>query len=278
MMDGATTGDGIAGYGHGGALLTVVMVNYNTADFIKVSLYSLYELTKNPFKIIICDNGSRLRDKLKLKKFAREYENTTIFFRKQTKSGSMGHGEALNILVGMIDTKYGVILDADAVFLKKNWDQHLIDRLDDQVKIVGTPPVKNILKNDSFPLMYAVLFDAIVFKRLNIDMRPRDPRKGQDTGWEMKDKYEKNGFAGSTLIARNTREYKKGPFKDVICAEYYYEEKGDVFVSHFGRGSAAGAGKYKMKIPMFKLMAGMLEKGKWLNICKTIVKGQAENQ
>ena len=37
-------------------IISVLIVNYNSADFIENSLYALSRLTKNPFKVFIIDN------------------------------------------------------------------------------------------------------------------------------------------------------------------------------------------------------------------------------
>ena len=265
--------------------ITVVTVNYNTSDFIEASLDALANLTKNKYKVIICDNGSRYFDKRKLKRIVRKYSNIELLFRKQSARGSMGHGEALNLLIEKIDTPYGVILDADAIFLKKGWDEILINQLDDKIKIIGCPPVKNSLKPTDFPLTYAVLFDTEVFKSLKIDMRPKGQKeaieKGQDTGWEMRENFLENDYKCKILDVRNTRNYKEGPFRDIICAEYYLEDYDEVFACHFGRGATLGAAKYKgmnklLNLPVINYIArrmkGYKEKIEWLIICKEIIK------
>ena len=266
-----------------GELLTVVIVNYNTSDFIEMSLFALEKLTKNTYKVIICDNGSRYLDKRKLEKIVSRYGNVELFFRKQSTSGSMGHGEALNLLIEKIDTSYGVILDADATFLKNEWDTILINQFDDKVKIIGCPPVKNPIKPSDFPSVYATLFDTETFKSLKIDMRPKNLEIGQDTAWEMRKNFFKNGYQCKVLEARNTREYKEGPFRDLICTEYYLEGYGEVFACHFGRGATLGAAKYYkgnklLNLPginyITKRAVGWMERWRWLDICKEIIGSQ----
>lgn len=269
-----------------GEQITVTIVNYNSSDFIDVSLYALDRLTKNPYKVIVVDNGSQDGDKARLKKIAGKYKNVSLIFRNQTASGSIGHGEALNILIGMIDTPYGVILDADATFLKSGWDEALISRLNDKAKIIGTAPPKNPSKPTDFPLMYAILFDTRVFKSLNINMLPEDIGSGRDVGWEMREKFLKAGYAGLTLDARNTREYKDGPFGKLICAEYYLEGEERVFASHFGRGSTLGTGKYRggsilLNVPGIKgairKRMGNREKKEWIDTCRRIIDAESRS-
>lgn len=243
-----------------------------------MSLYGLAKLTENKYKVLICDNGSSYFDKEKLKRIASKCSNIELIFRKQSASGSMGHGEALNLLIKKIDTPYGVILDADAVFLKKGWDEILINQLDDKIKIIGAPPAKNPIKPTDFPSVYATLYATEIFKFLKIDMKPKDTKRGLDTGWEMREKFLENGYKCKVLDARNTREYKEGPFRDVICAEYYLPDYDGIFSCHFGRGATLGAAKYSnhsLSLPMVsyftKRVRGWKEKKRWLAICKEII-------
>ena len=267
--------------------ITVIIVNYNSTAFVELNLFALDLLTKNPFKVIICDNGSKEQEKAKLKLIVNKYENVELIFRQQTHEGSIGHGEALNILTAKIDTKYGVILDADAVLLIAGWDEILINELDDITKIIGTPPVSGNIKPTDFPLMYAILFETESFKKLAIDMRPKDISKGQDTGWEMREKYLNANLKAKVLIAQNTRDYKKGFFGKFLCAEYYHEKYSHIFACHFGRGSTAGKAKYKagnifLKLPglegVYKKIKSQKEKKQWISLCRQIIDKELVNE
>ena len=166
-----------------------------------------------------------------------------------------------------------IILDADAILLKNEWADILIDQLDDKTKIIGCPPVKNPIKPTDFPLVYVTLFDTKIFKSLKLDMQPKNPEIGQDTGWEMRKKFLKNRYKCKVLEARSTRNYKEGPFRDIICAEYYFEGYDDVFACHFGRGATLGIAKYKewnmlLRLPginyITRRMQGYKGKREWL--------------
>lgn len=267
-------------------LITVCITNYNTSKFIEVSLLALNKLTKNPYKVLINDNGSKSRDIRKLRRLADNYDNVFLIFRKTDKPASIAHGEALNILIDKIDTPYGVMLDSDAIFLKKNWDEILINQLDYQVKIIGAPVAEGAInKPKDFPFQFAVLFETKIFKSLDIDMRPKSIKEaiepGLDTAWEMREKYLENGYKGKVFICKNTRYYKDGPFGNLICTEYYLEGYQGIFACHFGRGHSLGAGKYK-KLPKILMLPyirqisrrlkGYRERKVWLNLCKDIIK------
>ncbi len=265
-------------------LITICITHFNDTDFVLNTLYCLENLTKNNYKVFILDNSSENKNYERLKEGAKEYPNVFIRRREIDLRGSVAHGTALNDLVKKIDTPYGVILDADCTFLIKNWDEILINELDDKVKIIGTQAPIGSTKPQDFPLMFAVLFETETFKELNIDFRPKEHIKGRDTGYEMREKYLNAGYKGKVIRMKNTRIYKKGPFANIICAEYYLDGYNHIFASHFGRGSSFGMVKYKKdtsfiyRIPiigrLLRKIRGGREKKEWIEICKEIVDGQ----
>lgn len=271
-------------------LITICTVNYNSSEFIELMLFALKKLTFNTYKVIICDNNSKETDFQKLENLIKDYENINLYRVNTDKLGSMAHGEALNELVSRIDTEYGVILDADATFLIKNWDKILIDKIDDKTPIYGTQADVGYGKPEDFPLMFAVIFKTDILKNLQVDFRPKDVKNFQDTGFELRGKYLGAGFSGGLLYDFNTRKFKKGPFSEVVCSEYYLEDNasGIIFASHFGRGSAPRSknlvklgGKRTLILRMvnkFLQYANILkwkhQKSKWIFICKSIIDSQ----
>jgi len=79
---------------------------------------------------------------------------------------------AINDLITKIDTKYGVILDADFTFLHKNWDEILISEISEEYPIIGTQSSEFSRKPLDFPYVYGILFDTEIFKKLNVDFKP----------------------------------------------------------------------------------------------------------
>lgn len=264
--------------------ISVLIVNFNSADFIGLSLRSLEKLTKSEYDVFIIDNGSKLNDYLKLKKICSKYSNTFLERWETDLRGSVAHGTALNYLANKVKTPFFSILDADATWLIKNWDEILIEKINDSVKVIGTQAPEP--KPQDFPLMFAIFFETKTFKSLNIDFRPKDFKVMQDTGFEMREKYLKAGFVGKNIQMRNTRKYKNGPFGGLLVAEFYLDKNKNIFASHFGRGSSLGKAKYGKYgllkficlIPFFggflKRFQGGREKKKWINICDSIIKNQ----
>ena len=79
--------------------LSVLIVNYNSADFVEVSLHALKKLTKNPYQVFIRDNNSNKRDYLKLKRIVRSYKKVFLERHITKLKGSLAHSTALNDLV-----------------------------------------------------------------------------------------------------------------------------------------------------------------------------------
>ena len=265
-------------------LITILTINYNTADFIDLMLYSFSKLTSNPYKVIICDNGSSEKEIIKLAKVVQKYKNVEVIFRVQSAFGSVGHAEAMDLLVTNVKTKYFVTMDSDAVFLCKNWDKNIISKFNDKIKVIGTalPPTKEINKPTDFPLVFAVMYETKVFKELNPSFMPDiiQNDKSKDTGWEIRKKYIEYSFGSIVFESKNTRFTFDTEFKSLICAVYYFNNY--LIASHFGRGSSGGVAKYNnkwwLKIPIIsrfiRKYIGLKEKRDWINICYKIIDGE----
>jgi hypothetical protein len=265
------------------SLLSIVITNYNTLNFVKLSLFAIKKLTLNQYVVLINDNGSRPSEIVVLKKMADENSNIKVFLRKTSyKEASYAHAEALDLMIEKVETPYTVILDSDCTFLLRGWDQRLINCINDTVKIVGTslPKGRSCLKPYDFPFQFAVLFETETYRQLDISCMPREIKKGEDTCWQWKPKFVQGGYKGKILITKNTRDYKQGPFGDLVGVEEYYMDDGELIASHFGRGSSGGAAKYCkwLKIPVVsgyvKRYYGNIEKKKWISKCYKIINEQ----
>lgn len=260
--------------------ISILITNYNTVDFIKLSLDSIQALTKNPFQVIINDNGSNNKDIKELQNLEKQKKYLRINYRKSKyKEAAFAHGEALDILIDMVDTEYFLILDSDCVMLLKNWDEYCINQIDSDVKIIGTQ-VASIRgvgnKNSNFPLPFASFFETKTYKSLNISCMPENTTD-KDTCWQWESKYIESNYESRLFYAKNTKEYQYGPFKSVICAEYYTKDN-QLICSHFGRGSSGGVAKYNNKwwlkllfISKFiRKYISLKEKKRWMIICRNI--------
>jgi len=266
-------------------LTTILTVNYNTSDFIELMLYAFEKLTYYPYKVIVCDNYSSDKEILKIAKVAQKYSNVEVIFREQTQAGSIGHGEAMDLLVSKVESPYFVTMDADCTFLAKDWDKKLISKINGNIKSIGTALPENKVNHKplDFPLVFAVLYETNTFKKLHPSFMPGDIKqdKSKDTGWQIREKYLSNGYKGIVFKGINTRYAKDTPFDNVLCAVYYFKDT--LIASHFSRGSSYGAAKYNnrwlFKIPYFsrfiRKYIGLKEKQQWINLCYSIIDKEA---
>jgi glycosyltransferase involved in cell wall biosynthesis len=157
-------------------MLSIITVNFNDSEFKKPMAFAINKLTKNNFKLIIVDNGSNEKNLNLLKKIKQEFNFIQIIYRTQSSLASHAHGEALNLAIKKIKTKYTCVLDGDALPLIKNWDEVMIKSLDCKNKIIGaTTPKHEKVKRfgaGEFPMPFFSLFETKVFKDLKIDNKP----------------------------------------------------------------------------------------------------------
>lgn len=258
-------------------LITILCVNYNTSDFIEVMLEAFVKLTASPYKVIIADNGSNKKHLMRLARVAQQHKNLHIIFRKQSLPGSIGHGEAMDLMVDLVDTPYFVTMDADATFLTKNWDLKLLGKLDGNVRAIGTQAPGQ--KPKDFPLMFAVLYETEAFNNAGAKFLPIiTEEKLLDTGWEIREKFHSAGYRGEILKFKNTRNYSHGPYARIKAGEFYMDGDSNIFASHFGRGSSGGLAKIKnlwRHIPVIgAILARVIafrERHTWLQISKRLI-------
>ncbi len=267
-------------------ILTILVVNYNTSRFVELMLYALKKLTINPYLVRIVDNNSDGTDFRRLIKIVAEYANVELERRKTSQRGEWAHAEALNYLTANITTPYFAIIDADATWLRRGWDEILIKRLDERTKVIGTQAPIGSVKEADFPLVFAMLFETAAFQALKIKFDPPPP-PGHGVGAKLRNAYLTAGYRGAVIEMKNTRNYKAGPFRRLICALYYLD--GDyqhIFAAHFARGSTGGASKYAGQqsnrlISRVYTLPGLgrwllrwrftLERNAWLRICRSII-------
>lgn len=264
-------------------LITIVTVNYKTSDFIDLMLYSFKKLTKNSYKVLICDNYSNDSEIVKLAKVVQKYDNVEVMFRKQTQFGSIDHSEAMDLLISRSKSKYTVLMDSDCVVLIKDWDQLMINKLTNNVKIIGSCEPYNRQKNinriaKDFPLPFTTMIETEVYQNLNLSCMPRDISKGEDTCWLWESSYKNRNYDYFNIYPQSTRDTNIPLFNNIIGCDVYFLDN-ELFSSHFGRGSSLGSAKYKnwyyKYIPLLSSYVrnnvGVKQKNKWIQICYKII-------
>ena len=272
-------------------LITIGISNHNTSAFVIKSLEALEKLTKNKYQVIIRDNDSDYKDYLKLKDELKDTPNILLYREDnlgfKENEASLAHGTAVNDLISRMNTKYGAIFDSDFIVLCENWDEYLINSINNEYPIIGTQAGEFSTKERDFPYVFGFFFLTEIMKNLQIDFRPNviegeEVIPSYDTGFQMRDKFLNNGYKGKLLYLKNTRYYDSKYFPKVICGEYYLKKDEEIFGSHFARGSSLGKAKYlrgwKGKIYLLPKIGKYLERAKgkreikrWLRSCSKII-------
>lgn len=94
--------------------ISIVTVNYNAYDFIKVMIESLKLFSSQPYELIVVDNSDR----------GVEYIDTVIYgpLTQVVLNRNLGHGCGLNIGSRIATSPYVFFLDADCHFLRLGWE------------------------------------------------------------------------------------------------------------------------------------------------------------
>lgn len=266
--------------------ITIITVNYNTSDFLRAQLVAFHRLSQRPFRYLIADNGSNEKNLKQLAKICQDFPNTWVLFRKQSQAGSVGHAEALDLLIKEVKTPYFLVMDADAIILQKNWDQAFIAKFNHTTKALGAPPIKGSPKAQDFPFSYIVFLETKIFRENQLSFMPVPgfEAKGKDTGYLIREKFFELNLKAFCFTDRNTRHDKRGPYGHILCAEYYWpEDENNILACHFARGSSDGISKFKYhwyyKIPWFssvlKRFLGKRDRKRWIETSLKVVEKNA---
>jgi len=178
-----------------------------------------------------------------------------IVERITTKSGSQSHGKCLNKIFEHMDKKYGVIVDCDVVFLEKDWDMLLTDRLDDKNIIIGAEYIKTGHKYINFPMIIFCLFNTQIMKKIEMSFHaplknvivtkatehiyghPKGTVLFADTGGNLPVITKRNGYDGipMKMVKADTEESK---FMKSKMRGEEFQLNGTPVCSHVGRSTS----------------------------------------
>jgi len=184
----------------------------------------------------------------------------------------MNHAEALNLAQNYIESEYVIFIDADVVILHKNWDQIIVNELNNY-DCFGGAFGNRLRKYRNFPSVYLFAFRHSILNKVKLDFLPKltenkkhvcsyelneedagycGMRPGKsihcDTGWRIPFTIKKAGFTYNTMSAIYiTSEEVQLPFVDAqqkeLCiqkpkhmSEWHYN--GKLFASHRHASSA----------------------------------------
>jgi GT2 family glycosyltransferase len=129
------------------AIVTVIIVNWNSCDFLEETVTSLYSYTSDiNYEIIILDNNSKPDNESY--KFLKKIENSSPDIKVIFNNDNPGFAKANNTGIDMSSSKYVLLLNPD-VLLKSNIVKILSDYMDENTE-VGMAGPKVLNPDESF--------------------------------------------------------------------------------------------------------------------------------
>lgn len=205
--------------------ITILSVNYLSAKFIRFQEWCLRKITSENTRLqwLIVNNSP---DDSELP-ILRQIPNALIVpsdvriryshdkISPLVSPRSTQHGRALNELLPLVKTSFGLIMDPDCFVLCHNWDLLMLSFMKmHEITVLGAPyhPSRRLKFGQKFPTVTFMLFQSGQFQALNIDFCPglyprfdsylyrnsllRRLKHGtwKDTGWRTKVKCEHQGL------------------------------------------------------------------------------------
>lgn len=205
--------------------ITACCVNYYSAKYIRLSQFLLSKLLGGGQRIkwLVIDNTPDDSEKeilaaapdttLVESNVREEFSHDKV--DKNFSEYSTQHGKALNELVPMIETTYGLIIDPDCFVLRRDWDSILIDALEQHnAQAIGASyhPARQFKYGRDFPMVTFLFFRSRHLLPLKIDFCPGPYPKFQtfpyrnemlkrlkygtwkDTGWRVREEFIRRGY------------------------------------------------------------------------------------
>ena len=85
---------------------------------------------------------------------------------------SMNHGTAMNLALEYIESDYVIFIDADMAILYKNWDQIIINELN-EYDCFGGAFGNGLRKYRNFPSVYLFAFRSSILNKVELDFLPK---------------------------------------------------------------------------------------------------------
>ena len=154
---------------------TIISVNYNTKEWIKLLIEKVREFTGVPYEFIIIDNGSSDGSVEYLEK-----QKDIILLKNDM---NIGHGPALDYGFSFIRTRYAIVIDSDAHPIRADWINKLLSSLDNNCLVSGIHHHRNYVH----PACMAL--EVKTFYKYKLTFKPNWPKDNDinklgNTNWD----------------------------------------------------------------------------------------------
>jgi len=165
---------------------------------------------------------------------------------------SMGHGEALDMLMEHVEAEHCLVTDCDIVYLCQHWEKMMLEKIEGNVAIVGSEydPNRKIepKKYQNFPNVVTSLFKTEIIRECEVSFKPEidgnrilriDSYHGMnldlDCGWQLCHNLRSNGYEGVAMpLKRKSAGHDCLFLEEGTRGEEHWLD-GKVLSSHAGR-------------------------------------------
>lgn len=245
--------------------------NLTARELLKVCIRSIQKYTYEPHEIWVVDNCSPDE----YAKWLLEYPNVNVVFNydKYIEKGSYDNGVALEIAKNVIDpeSKYLMTLHMDTMVCKEGWLTYLLSKFTKDVRAVGVRMDK-VRTPEGILHILGAMFDFQLIRDLKLSFMPRLP--DYDVGdlvtvglinADYKVFACKNTLTDPDLIQKIP---PTSIFRNLFC-DRAFNDKGEVFFLHLGRGIGKSTGGYKDK--------GKTTPQQWIRFANNVVLSDSYN-
>jgi hypothetical protein len=154
--------------------LSVVIVNCNTLEFLRVTLSALQRLSPVPLEVIVVDNGSTDGSRAVLR--------STAYVRRICLRGNVGHAVAMDLGFLMAQSETVLSLDVDAFPIAASWLATVVAPLSAGYTLSGV----QLWRPYAHPCCLAIRKSRFVCRRHTFRSRyPADRRELGKSGWDV---------------------------------------------------------------------------------------------
>lgn len=165
--------------------VSILISNRDSYEAIQLTVESIREYTKYPYKIIVFDDRSR--NEIDLEYLRSTQAKGWLELHENHTSYPATHGGSLNVLINQLcDTDYAVVMDCDVMIKQYGWLEDLMNEAIKDEKIlavVDTKPKGYTWKGFASPV-YHFWFGLLNMRAYNDDMRVSWINTVEDAGEE----------------------------------------------------------------------------------------------
>lgn len=218
-------------------IFTVGMVNYKTSVYMETQFKIFKEFSGESFEFIILDNTQDPKELDILNDLIAKYQIKAQVIPHISKNnyGSAQHGEGLQIIYDLVQTKYFLAQDPDFFWTKPNFLTFLKEKL---VKVVAVGATGTHRSHLSFPgapgCAYTTALLKVISANFNIGMLMGGPNNG-DVGWYIEDKLKNLPYLTLPFNFQPTSIGQASFILNGGCNRYTLES--ETIAYHISRGS-----------------------------------------